>query len=460
MKLPIRDDVTRLTGPLLVEQICTSLMAIVSTVMAARLGQDSVSAIAMVESISAVIGAIFSALGIGATVVVAQLLGRGDPLTATRATFQSMLSAVVIAASIACTLIVLRTPVLLFVFPSVHAAVMDHMLAYLAVSAVAYPLTALNAVASGALRGAGDSAATMKVNILTNIVHLLLSYGLIYGVAAPFGPPGQWIPAFGLVGAAMATVLSRLTGSIYLVAYAVLKGDALPPRGMGHYRFDLKLNKAIFAVGLPMGMESMMFSGGKLVVQIFIAGLGTAAIAANFIAFSVSSFINIPGAALAVALTTLVGRDVGREDYAAARETMWHVLRVAWVTMGIIGILVFPLAPWAVGQYTQDPAAIELGVTLVRMNCFFLLCYPTTFILPYGFKGAGDARYTVWTTFIGMLVFRLLLGYVLGIGLGFGIVGVWCGVIADWFVRSAMYVIRLRGDKWHGRGVVINGTRT
>lgn len=455
----IRADVKRLTGPLLVEQICTSLMAIVSTVMATRLGQDAVSAIAMVESITAVIGAIFSALGIGATVVVAQLLGRGDALTATRATFQSMLSAVVIALSITCTLIVLREPVLHTVFSSVNANVMRHMVDYLTVSALAYPMTALNAVASGALRGAGDSAATMRVNILTNVVHVVLSYALIYGVSAPFGLSGQWLPAFGLVGAAMATVLSRLTGSIYLVVYAVLKGNALPPRGEGHYRFNFTLSQSIFAVGLPMGMESMMFSGGKLVVQIFIAGLGSAAIAANFIAFSVASFINIPGAALAVALTTLVGRDVGREDFAAARDTMWHVLRVGWVTMGIIGVLVFPLAPWIVGQYTQDPSTISLGVTLVRMNCFFLLCYPTTFILPYGFKGAGDARYTVWTTFIGMLVFRLLLGYVLGISLGFGIVGVWCGVIADWFVRSAMYVARLRGNTWHGRGVVINSGR-
>ena len=82
------------------------------------------------------------------------------------------------------------------------------------------------------------------------------------------------------------------------------------------------------------------------------------------------------------------------------------------------------------------------------MNCVFLLCYPTTFILPNGFKGAGDARFTVISTLIGMVVFRLLLGYFIGVTLGFGVIGVWCAVIADWFARSAIYVVRLRGTRW------------
>lgn len=453
MKFRIRDDVARLTAPLLVEQLGTSLMGVISTIMAARLGQEAVSAIAMVESISSVIGAIFSALGIGATVVVAQLLGRRDSDTAARATYQALISAGAIAIAIALPLIVFRNSVLSAIFDNVDASVMHNMQLYLSVAALAYPFTALNAVASGALRGAGDAASTMKVNILTNIVNVFLSYGLIYGVAMPGAPSLQLIAPLGLAGAAYATVLTRLTGTLYLFVSMKLKGDVLPQPGVGQYRFHLGMSRAILAVGLPMSMESLMFSGGKLVVQIFIAGLGTAAISANFIAFSISSFINIPGAALAVALTTLVGKDVGRSDYEAARKTMWHVLQLGWIAMAMVGAILIPFAPWAVGQYTQDAGVIDLGVTLVRMNCCFLFFYPTTFILPFGFKGAGDARYTVWTTFVGMVVFRLLLGYVLGVTLGFGIVGVWCGVIADWCIRSAMYLVRLRGNQWQGRGV-------
>lgn len=86
------------------------------------------------------------------------------------------------------------------------------------------------------------------------------------------------------------------------------------------------------------------------------------------------------------------------------------------------------------------------------MNCVFLICYPTTFVLPYGLKGAGDASYTLVTTLIDMLLFRLLLGYLLGVTLGFGVVGVWSGVIADWFVRSALYLHRLHGTRGQRAG--------
>lgn len=79
-------------------------------------------------------------------------------------------------------------------------------------------------------------------------------------------------------------------------------------------------------------------------------------------------------------------------------------------------------------------------------------------MLPNGLKGAGDARYTVLTTLIGMVLFRLMLGYFLGVTLGYGVVGVWCGIIADWFVRSALYVIRLRGTRWQRQLITIRRT--
>lgn len=454
MKPFIRADVLRLATPILIEQSCVSLLSISSTVMAARLGPEAVSAIGMVDSINSVIGAVFTALGVGATVVVAQLHGKGDRAAAASATLQALLSSGLIACLVSILLACFPAAVLAFFYGGTEPAVMHSMVTYLSVTALAYPLTALTTVGCGALRGAGETASTMRVNVLINVVNVALSYLLIYGVRVH---GNELLPAFGLFGAALSLVLTRAIGVLYLFWSVLWRSDYLPPISLSKLRFEGALQRALFAIGIPVSMESMIFNGGKLVVQVFIAGLGTTAIAANFIAFSISNFINIPGAALAVALTTLVGLDVGRQDHVAARHTMWHVLCIGWIALAVIGTAFYPLASWAVSLYTHDPEVIELGALLVRMNCVFLVCYPTTFILPYGFKGAGDARYTVLTTFTGMLVFRLCLGYVLGIVLGFGIVGVWCGVIADWFARSAMYLVRLRGTRWYRASLVAPG---
>ena len=77
-----------------------------------------------------------------------------------------------------------------------------------------------------------------------------------------------------------------------------------------------------------------------------------------------------------------------------------------------------------------------------------LLVWAISFVLSSGLKGAGDTRYTMMTAFIGMWIFRIGLGYILGIVFGMGILGIWIGMYIDWLVRGTMYSLRLRGNKW------------
>jgi Na+-driven multidrug efflux pump len=134
----------------------------------------------------------------------------------------------------------------------------------------------------------------------------------------------------------------------------------------------------------------------------------------------------------------------------AAERDLWYVLKLAWIAMFCVGLVCFPLAGELVSLYTRDPLALALGTKLVQLNCAFLVLYPTTFVLPYGFKGAGDARFTVKTTLIGMVFFRICLAYLFGIVFGWGVIGVWFGIVADWFVRSGLYLHRLISGGWKG----------
>lgn len=359
MKPLIRPDVLRLTLPVLFEQLFVQLLGTLNTIMASRLGRDAVSAIGMVDSINSVINALLSALAIGATVVVAQSVGRGNRLRAGAGASHALLAAGAFACVVALLLILARGPMLHLLYHGIDTEVMAHMETYLAISALAFPLTALTVVGCGALRGAGETASTMKVNTLINILNVVFSYVLTYGVQLPVGPFQLVTPAFGVAGAAAGLTLARLGGVLYLVRTLRQQRQALPLGRMREWRFAPTLLHAVFAVGIPASLESLVFNGGKLVVQVFIVGMGTVAIASNYIAFSISNLINIPGAALAVSLTTLVGHDAGRGDYTAARRTMWHVLRIAWACMAVIGVLFIPLAPSVVGLYSTDPGVID-----------------------------------------------------------------------------------------------------
>lgn len=445
--LRIRPDVVRLTAPLLAEQVLVQLLGVVTAMMAARLGTEAASAIGMVEAISGVVVSMLGALGIGATVVVAQLTGRGRPDAAASAAAQALALGMAVACAITVAVVAASRPLMTMLFPGTAPAVLALMQAYLPWVAISYPLAAIMSIACGALRGAGETRSTLQVNGLVNLVHLAASYPLIYGVEVG----GMQLDGLGITGAALALLAARACGVAYLVGWLLPRQQtlALPPwRG---FRWDGGLQRRLLSIGLPASAESLAFNGGKLIVQMMLVGMGTVALASNFIAFSIANLINIPGAALAVALTTLVGQDAGRRDFAAARRTMWHVLTVGWVCMLTVGALFFAFAADVVSLYSDDPKVIDTAGLLVRINCAFLVCYPTTFILPYGLKGAGDVKYTLFTTLTGMVLFRLLLGYLLGVVLDYGVVGVWCGVIVDWFVRSGLYLSRLRGPLWQAQ---------
>jgi putative MATE family efflux protein len=448
MQLKIRPDVIKLTTPILIEQVFVNLLGIVNTILASRVSKEAVSAIGMVDSINSVVGAVLSALAIGATVVVAQVIARGEKNTASAATLQALVAGIAIGGALTLFMILGQETVLRTLYPDTEPEVLQYMQTYLTITALAYPVTALTVIGCGALRGIGETKSTMKVNMLMNVLNVTLSYVLIYGVQLNTVLLDVSIPAFGVAGAASALTLARVCGAIYLCSTVLRRKDFLPAITVRALRPNGKLLNAIFSVGLPASVESLVFNGGKLLVQVILVGMGTVAIASNYIAFSISSLINIPGAALAIASMTLVAYDAGRGDYDAARKTMWHVLRIGWVCMGIIGIVFIPLAPLAVGLYTDDAEVVYMASILVQMNCALLLCYPTTFILPHGLQGAGDVRFTVVSTLIGMGIFRLLLGYYVGVTLGLGVIGVWLAIIADWIARSALYVFRLRGTHW------------
>ena len=453
MKLQLRRDVIVLTTPVFFEQLFVNLLGIVNTIMAARVSREAVSAIGMVDAINQIILALFSALAIGATVVVAQCYGRGEHLRAGKAMLQATVSCTLLAVSLGALAILMRKPLLAMLYGNPGALVETYMQDYLLITALSYPLTALTLVISGALRGAGETRMAMQANTLMNVANVILGYVLIYGMHLRT----QWldihVAPHGVIGAACAISLARLAGALYLL-YALRRHRHLLPARLRGFRFDTTLLRPIFAIGIPSGIESLVFNGGKLLVQIMVVGMGTAAVAASFIGFSISTLLNIPGNALAVALTTLVGQSIGRRDERRAENDMWYVLCLATALMTSIGMVCWPLARWFVGLYSQDAEIIALGSHLVQLNCLFLVVWPATFVLPNGLKGAGDARYAMVTTLIGMCAFRILLGYVFGVMFEWGVTGVWLGMFADWLIRSTLYLARFSRGHWKGRQLI------
>lgn len=438
----IRKNVLKLAIPIIVEQTFVMLLGVCNTMMAGHIGEEAVSAIGMVDSINMLFIAFFAALSVGATVVVAQQIGQGQTKKANETAKQAIVSGLIVSVIITLCLWILRIPIINFLYGSAEELVKSDAKLYIEFTLLTYPFIAVEQIANGILRGTGDTKTPMYITMFMNIVNIILGYLLIYGIDV------LNIQSFGIKGAAMAIAIARTIGTIVIMIVLFRGSKNIKIKKLFPFKFDMKIQKDIFNIGIPAGMEQVIFNAGKLVVQVFIVTMGTASIAANAIGMSISQIINVPGNALCLAATTLVGQYVGKNDIKGAKSTLIYLVKFTTVCLVSVGCLFVPIAEWMASFYTNDLEVIRLTAILIKSNSIALLAWAISFVLSAGLKGAGDTRYTMITAFIGMWIFRICLGYILGVVCRIGILGIWLAMYADWIIRGLMYLTRMKGTKW------------
>ncbi|NSW91637.1 MAG: MATE family efflux transporter, partial [Firmicutes bacterium] len=249
--------------------------------------------------------------------------------------------------------------------------------------------------------------------------------------------------------AALGISIARLIGAV-LSLYVLFRGSGIIElKKIFPLKIDINIQKSIFGVGIPASVESLLFQGGKLITQIFVVAMGTASIAANYIAGSIFTLINIPGSALSIAATAMVGQSMGKGEKDEAGRLLMYLTKLTSICLFFPYVLSFLLAPSLSSLYSQIDEVIKISSDLLRLNSICMpLAWSTLFIIPAGLKGAGYARYTMIVSIFSMWAFRITLGYLLGIPLNLGVRGVWLGMFADWIVRSVLFYLRLRRGKW------------
>jgi Na+-driven multidrug efflux pump len=221
------------------------------------------------------------------------------------------------------------------------------------------------------------------------------------------------------------------------------------------FKIDYELQKTIFNIGIPSSIESLMFNGGKLISQIFIVNMGVASIAANAIALSFASLINIPGSAFSIVAPTLVGQSMGRGKSEEAKNSLIYVTILSSFCLFVLCAVSFPLTNLISSLYTQNKDVIHITSLLIRFTAIITpLFWSVSFVLPSGLNGAGDTKYTMVTSVIGMWAFRIILGYLFGVVFKLGVFGIWMGMHIDWILRGTLYCFRLKSGKWKNNVVI------
>ena len=183
---------------------------------------------------------------------------------------------------------------------------------------------------AAALRGAGNTKIPLLINGGMNILNIIISSILIYGMLGWHG--------LGFVGAGLGLTISRCIGAIAILYVLAIGFNPALHITLKSYFTPLKMGILweVLGIGIPASVESVLFNGGKLLTQMFVAGMGTNVIAGNFIAFSIASLINLPGNALGSASTIIVGRRLGKGEIGQAERQLRHIFWLS--TLGLTAI--------------------------------------------------------------------------------------------------------------------------
>jgi putative MATE family efflux protein len=420
-----------LAVPAIIENLLQTLVGFVDTLFVAKLGIDEVAAVGVVNAILAVYIAIFMALGIGTSSLIARSIGSGDLEKAKKVAKESSMVAVVAGLLFGLITLFFAEPLLQIM--GAEPKVLADGVVYFRIVAIPSIFISLMSIFGSILRAAGDTKTPMKVSLWVNIVHIALDYVLIFGLAG-FG-------GLGIAGAAWATVAVRAIGTVALYLYIRKSNVAFLFEGP---IFSKETLSPLLQISLPAAAERLIMRFGQVLYFGLIIKLGTETYAAHMIAGNIEVFSYMAGFGLAVAATTLVGQHVGAKRYQDAYSYGMITSFVAIVVMTLIGAVVFIGSPWFASWFTLDREVIGMVVTALRIDAFAQPALAVGLVLAGALQGAGDAKSPMYSTAIGMWLIRVLGVYIMCLYFDMGIAGVWLSIAIDLWIRALFLYIQFK----------------
>ncbi|MFC5452854.1 MATE family efflux transporter [Paenibacillus aestuarii] len=424
--------------PILIDQAFITCLNLFNSAMISSSGVAAISAVNMVDSLNMFLISVFVALSTGGTVVVAQYKGSGNERMVSRAAACSVSSVALMALCISLVLIVLHNPILKLLFGAAEADVFANAKIYLIGSSISYLGIAIVEAVCGALRGIGKSRGSLVLSLIMNVTYLILNVVFINMLH------------MGVHGMNLAVNISRFGAAAFALVYLTRIDTSLHIQIKDIIHFHYATLKKILFIGLPFAAEQMFFNGGKILTQVFIVSLGTHAMAVNAIASSLAGVLQIPSGALQLTTVTVIGQCIGRQNIKDARKFTRSFLWLSSISFVMMAMIVFPLFKPIVGLF-HPPAEIVHSIFIVVLICAIaqIPLWPISFLLPSALRAAGDSKFTSVTSMLSMWLFRIVLGYLLGIVFHFGIIGVWLAMNIEWGMRGFIFMMRFHGDKWY-----------
>jgi Na+-driven multidrug efflux pump len=305
--------------------------------------------------------------------------------------------------------------------------------------AASIPFIGAQNAGAAVYRAMGNSRTPMLLSLLANLMNLGGNALLIYGLG------------WGIEGAAVPTLLSRMMGGIAMIVLLKKPGNILRIHRYRDIRFNAGMAKRIMGVGIPFGMENSMFQLGKLILLSLITTFGTVSITANAVANSIGSFGIIGGMSISLAISSVCAQCVGARDYEQVRYYTRKMVGYGYISNVLLNGVIFLSMPLIAAAYNlPEETARLVWIIIATQAVGAVTVWPTAFNLPNALRASNDGTFCMVVSLLSMWIFRVGCSYLFA-KVGLGVVGVWVAMCIDWVARTICFMIRYRGERWYLR---------
>ena len=426
--------------PAIVESFFVAFAGLIDSLMVSSLGSYAVAAVGLTTQPKLLGLALFFALNVAISALVARRRGEKKQYSANEILLTAIFF-IVIAAIISSIAFVFFASAIIGFCGSTADTHNDAMV-YFRIIMGGMIFNCIQMGINAAQRGAGNTKITMRTNVTSNTINILLNYLLING---RFG-----FPALGIRGAALATISGTVVACIMSVASIFKKESflSIPYILEQHIRPTLSAFLNLIKVAYSVFFEQVLMRIGFMLTAIMAADQGTDAMAAHQVGMNIMALSFAFGDGLQATAVALIGRSLGSGDPDLAKE-YGRTCRLigAVIAVCLVAIYYFGASGLYHLFFTEDHI-VAIGVQIMHVIIFVVIFQICQVIYMGCLRGAGDTLYTAVASMISVTFIRTIISYFCGYVLGWGIIGIWMGVLGDQVSRFIFATVRFRQGKW------------
>lgn len=425
--------------PIITQNFISSLLNMIDVTMLGQLGEVSIAAVGLANQVFFLLSLMLFGANSGMGVFTAQLWGKKDVPSIHKVLGIGLL--IGLAGSLIFTVLALALPALVLRIFTTDPAVIASGVSYLRIVGWSYMVTAVTFAFSAVLRSTGQVRVPMVVSIAALSLKTLLNYGLILG---HFG-----LPALGVQGAAIATVIARvveMTALLVIIYTRKLTAAARPSELLG---FSREFLNTVLKVSLPVLINETLWSLGVTIYNVVYGRIGTDAIAAVNIAASIENLAFVIFMGLSDATGIMVGNRIGaneeEEAFAYGRQTLIISTIGAW----LIGVVILIGRDFILGFYNLTPESRLLARNILMVMGFALWVKVSNMTIIVGIlRAGGDTRFSLFLDTGTVWLVGVPLAVLGGLVLHLPVYIVYLMVIGDEACKYVIGLWRFSSKRW------------